>query len=200
MTTHEKYTELLLWHRGVEHFDYGPIIDWAIELIRNGQETENVLILASFSKPIDSDEIRPYVTGALKELGLEEKYGKYSNIAQVHYAVEQILADAEVRKHLSELYQLSLESNFEPGLNPFYLLYHAWSSLEADGSNYYYEGVTLENIKEALHQEAENWKDQYVHGIEQEAPPAHTKRPVLQGESVKKHSIWARIKKFVHKF
>ena len=56
MTTHEKYTELLPWHRGVEHFDYGPVIDWAIELIRNGQETENVLILASFSKPIDSND------------------------------------------------------------------------------------------------------------------------------------------------
>ena len=161
MVTQEKYTELLLWHKGVDHFDYGPVIDWAIELIRNGQETENVLILASFSKPIDSDEIRPYVSGALKELGLKEKYEAYSSVAQVHYALEQILADVEVRKHLTDLYQLSLESNFEPGLNPFYLLYHAWSSLELDGINYYYEGVTLENIKEVLNQEAEWWVDQF---------------------------------------
>ena len=195
MVTQEKYTELLLWHKGVDHFDYGPVIDWAIELIRNGQETENVLILASFSKPIDSDEIRPYVTGALKELGLKEKYEAYSSVAQVHYALEQILADVNVRKHLTDLYQLSLESNFEPGLNPFYLLYHAWSSLELDGINYYYEDVTLENIKEALNQEAEWWVDKYVHGIAPGVHSTHPKRFSTQGESSKKPTIWARILK-----
>ena len=199
MITHEKYTELLQWHRGVEYFDYGPVIDWAIELIRNGQETENVLILASFSKPIDSDEIRPYVTGALKELNLKEKYGEFSMVAQVHYTVEQILADNEARKHLSELYQLSLNSDFEPGLSPFYQLYHAWSSLELDGHNYYYEGVTLENIRETLIQEAENWKDEYVHGLERKVPAIHTGLPGPQGENVEKYSIWASILKWVRR-
>jgi len=195
LITQEKYTELLLWHKGVDHFDYGPVIDWAIELIRNGQETENVLILASFSKPIDSDEIRPYVSGALKELGLKEKYEAYSSVAQVHYALEQILADVDVRKHLTDLYQLSLESNFEPGLNPFYLLYHAWSSLELDGINYYYEDVTLENIKEALNQEAEWWVDKYVHGIAPGVSSTHPKRFSPQVETSKKHGIWTRILK-----
>jgi len=199
LMTHEKYTELLQWHKGVEHFDYGPVIDWAIELIRDGQETENILILASFSKPIDSDEIRPYVTGALKELNLKEKYGEFSMFAQAHYSVEQILANAEVRKHLSELYQVSLNSNIEPDLTPFSMLYHAWSSLEADGYNYYYEGVTLENIRETLIQEAENWKEEYVHGIELKAPATHTKLPSTQSENIEKYSIWASIMKFVRR-
>jgi hypothetical protein len=199
LITQEKYTELLLWHKGVEHFDYGPVIDWAIELIRNGQETENVLILASFSKPIDSDEIRPYVSGALKELGLKEKYEAYSSIAQTHYALAQILADVEVRRHLTDLYQVSLESNFEPGLNPFYLLYHAWSSLETDGTNYYYEDVTLENIKEALNQEAEMWINQYVHGMEPEVSSMQPNQFSPQGEPSKKPSIWARILRLVRR-
>lgn len=65
--THQKYTELLQWQKAIEHFDYNPAVDWAIELIRNGVTSENVLIVASFSKPVDREEIRPYITGALKE-------------------------------------------------------------------------------------------------------------------------------------
>ena len=65
--THQKYTELLQWHKAIEHFDYNPAVDWAIELIRNGVTSENVLIVASFSKPVDREEIRPYIAGALKE-------------------------------------------------------------------------------------------------------------------------------------
>lgn len=59
MTNHDKYTELLLWHNGIENFDYAPAIDWAIELLKKGIETENVLIVASFSKPVEREEIKP---------------------------------------------------------------------------------------------------------------------------------------------
>ena len=65
--THQKYTELLQWQKAIEHFDYNPAVDWAIELIRNGVTSENELIVASFSKPVDREEIRPYIAGALKE-------------------------------------------------------------------------------------------------------------------------------------
>ena len=134
MVNHEKYTEILQWHNGIEYFDYNPAIDWAIELIRNGIETENVLIVASFSKPVDRDEIKPYIIGALNELNLTEKYREiqrntekyreYSIIANAHYHLEQILNDYEIRKNLTKLYEICLNADMDRRLIPFYLLYH----------------------------------------------------------------------------
>jgi len=158
----EKYTETLRCHHGIEYFDYNPVIDWAIELIKNGIESENVLILASFSKPVDREEIKPYVTAALKELNLTEKYTAYSVDASVHYYIEQILNDCEIRKNLCLLHTLYIESNNKDSLNAFYLLYECWGDLEQTGENYYFEGVDLDNIEEALKTEAQIWMDNYL--------------------------------------
>lgn len=162
MIHHEKYTEILQWHHGIEHFDYNPAIDWAIELIRNGRDSENILIVASFSKPVAREEIKPYISGALKELNLNEKYGDYSIIANAHYYLEQILNDYEIRKNLRKLYEICLNADMDQRLIPFYLLYHAWGDLEEIGENYYYEGADLKNIEEVLKKQAQIWIDQYV--------------------------------------
>lgn len=165
MINYEKYTELLQWHRGVELFDYNLAIDWAIHMLDNDIETENILIIASFSKPVDREEIKPYISGVLQDLNLEEKHGHYSIITYTHYCLEQILVNYELRKNLRVLYNLCLEVDHRSGLNTFYLLYHAWWSLEEDGCNYYFEGADLHNIESVLKSEARNWIDEYIHGI-----------------------------------
>ena len=162
MINHEKYTELIQWHNCVEHFNYNHAVDWAIELIRNDIESENVLIIASFSKPVGRDEIKPYITGVLRELNLIEKYDKYSLIANVHYHLEQILKGYEIEQNLSELYTLHLNTNDEKGLMPFYLLYHGWCELEEIGANYYFEGANLDNIEEIIKEQAQIWIDKYI--------------------------------------
>lgn len=163
---YKKYTELLQWHNAIEHFDYNLSIDWAIELIRNGIESEYVLIVASFAKPVERDEIKPYITGALKELNLIEKYGEYSTIANTHYHLELILNDIEIRKNIRKLSDIYLNSNYDKGLLPFYLLYHGWDELEQIGANYYFEGANLDNIEEVIKEQAKIWIDKYIHGKE----------------------------------
>ena len=195
MYKHDRYTEILQWHNGIAHFDYDLSIDWAIELIRRGVESENVLIVASFSKPVDREEIRPYISGALKELGLAEKYGDYSLIANAHYDLDQILNGHEVRGNLFKLKSLYLETDFDRRLQPFYLLYHAWRALEEYGENYYFEGVDLNNIELVLKQQAQLWIDEYVHGksiIAPSGPSLSGKDNSLQKESPK--SLWQWIK------
>lgn len=197
--SYEKYTEILQWHNGIENFDYNPVIDWAIELIRNGIETDNVLILASFSKPVDRTEIKPYITRALKELNLTEKYGEYSIIANAHYYLEQILNDCEIRKNLTKLYEICLNADMDSRLMPFYLLYHGWDELEQIGGNYYFEGADLNNIEKVIKEQAQIWIDKFVYGKEtdekievMQLTPNVTK---LKDETVRK-SIWQSIKKY----
>ncbi|MEM6844017.1 MAG: hypothetical protein AAF632_17450 [Bacteroidota bacterium] len=200
MIDHEKYTEILQWHNGIEYFDYNPSIDWAIELIRNGKESENILIVASFSKPVDREEIKPYITGALKELNLNEKYGEYSIVANAHYYLEQILNDYEIRKNLTKLYEICLNADMDSRLMPFYLLYHGWDELEEIGANYYFEGADLDNIEEVIKEQAKIWIDKYVYGkeieekIEKDFKTEGTEKSKNQTEEMKEKSLWRMIK------
>lgn len=169
MFDHKKYTEILQWHNAIEHFDYNPAIDWAIALIKNGIESENVLIVASFSKPVDRHEIKPYISGALKELKLNEKYGKYSIITNTHYYLDQILNDYQIRGNLTKIYNLCLNAKLDERLMPFYLLYHGWDELEQIGANYYFKGANLDNMEEVVKEQAQIWIDKYIHGKEVES-------------------------------
>ncbi len=199
MINHEKYTELIQWHNAIEFFDYNPAIDWAMEFIKRGTETENLLIVASFSKPVDSYEIKPYISGAIRDLNLEEKYGAYSIIANIHYHLELILEDYETRLNLRELYKLCVNTNYEFGLTTFYLLHHAWLDLEEDRYNYYYKGVTLDNIDRILKKQAKNWIDRYVLGIENEMVENTSQLNVPKKTKSKNNSIWTAIKKVLAK-
>lgn len=202
MIDHEKYTEILQWHNGIEHFDYDPAIDWAIELIRNGIESENILIVASFSKPVDREEIKPYITGALKELNLTEKYGEYALVANAHYYLEQILNDYEIRKNLSKLHEICLNADMDSRLMPFYLLYHGWDELEEIGVNYYFEGADLDNIEEVIKEQARIWIDKYVYGKET-IEKIEQKEVSLKGNNLKEETnrktIWQSIKNIWNK-
>jgi len=201
LINHDKYTELILWHNAIEFFDYNPAIDWAMRFIEQGKETENILIVASFSKPVDSYEIKPYVSGAIKELNLEEKYGKYSTIANAHYHLELILESHETRLNLRGLYKLCNNTNHEFGLTTFYLLYHAWSDLEEEGYNFYYEGATLENIDEKLKEEARIWIDKYILGKDEVILREDESNGLneVKDDKIGKRSMWIWIKRFLKK-
>lgn len=197
MFNHKKYTEILQWHNGIEYFDYDLAIDWAVELIQNGIESENVLIVASFSKPVDREEIKPYISGALQELNLTEKYGNYSITANAHYHLDQILNDYKIRENLNELHRLCLSAGYKKGLMPFYLLHHGWCELEEIGVNYCFEGADLDNIEIVIKKQAQIWIDKYIHGISveikvEEAP----KKSKPLNEKTNGKSIWKSIKNF----
>lgn len=178
LTDFEKYTVLLQGHKGIDLFDYDTAVDWAIDMLRRGVETENMLIISSFSKPVDKEEIKPYVSGVLKDLGLEEKTSEQSIIAHAHYYLARILEHVEERKNLSALYKLCLEADYKYGLTPFYLLWFAWSDLEEKGYNYYYETATLDNFEDILKTEAESWINKYIHGIDKEEQPQSGRKEV----------------------
>jgi len=158
----KRYIELLQWHKGVEYFDYDLTVDWAIEMIRQGLETENVLIIASFSKPVDKYEIKPYVSAVLKDLKLNEKIGEFSIISNAYYYIHQILDNYYVRKNLGILCRIHLHHDLPTYTQPFYLLYHAWNDLESNGSNYYYQGANLENIDSILKKEANLFVEKFI--------------------------------------
>ncbi|MCH2231158.1 MAG: hypothetical protein MK105_12520 [Crocinitomicaceae bacterium] len=156
----DKY-QLVQYHLGIDHFDYNIAIEWAIELMKEGKDSDNICMLASFSKPTDSEEIKPYLSEVLTELNLEEKTGSEAVIALISFYMNQILANNNIRGYLTELCGIIYEKdglqNDTYNLMNFYLLHHGWSQLEDIGVNHYFAGASLNNIEEVVRDQAENW-------------------------------------------
>jgi hypothetical protein len=152
-------TALIQAHKSINLFNYSLAVNWAIEQLQVGNETPNILMLASFGPPIDRFEIKPYIAAALGDLGLQEVEGEKAVKAVIRYYATEILLNHAVRTNLRALFELALQYNEGFGFNllPFYLLYYAWEDLDHMGYNYYYDGTTLENIESILKEEAYNW-------------------------------------------
>lgn len=161
---------LVPYHKGIEHFNYDLTVDWAIDLIERGIETDNVLMLASFSKPVDSVEIRPYVSAVLADLDMGEREGDEAFLELIHYYLKHILNDNSIRGYLTKLDDLYFEKDCfnnddKYGLASFYLLYHGWEELEDVGTNYYFEGADLNNIEDIIKEQARIWIDKFITGV-----------------------------------
>ena len=193
MVDYDKYTELLQWHKGVELFDYNPVIEWSIHMLQKGIETENMLILASFSKPVEREEIKPYVSGVLKDLKLEEKVGEYSIVSNCYYHVQQIIGEHEKRKNLSSLYNIHLENNYPEYTTPFFLLYHGWSDLETEGFNYYYDGATLKNIESVVNLESQKFISKYINKDELKTNEIENELRKTTNQSGHKSTLWSKL-------
>ena len=158
------HPEFIQCHNGLKNFNYNLAVEWAIDLIRNGVETKNILMLASFSKPIDSYQIKPYVSAVLRDFNLVEKNGDEAVFALIHFYLTEILQHISIRRFLNSLYELYMEKDsfpFSKGhkfrLQPFYLLYHGWNDLDENGSNYHFEDANLDNIEEVIKEQARIW-------------------------------------------
>lgn len=154
-------SKLIQCHKGISNFNYDITVDWALELLNSGVETENVFMLASFSKPVDSREIKPYVSAVLNELKLSEKEGNEAIISKINYHLAEIIQDKSIRNNLKFLYEICLDNNYGFGLMKFYLLYHGWDELDEMGVNFYYDGADKSNIEKIIKEEAKNWLDKY---------------------------------------
>ena len=166
MSDNQEIQRLVQSHKALKPFDYKVAVDWAIELIREGRETDNVLMLASFSEPIEKYEISPYITAVLNEFGLEELECDDALIAQTHFLLIKILRNEAIRENLQSLIQVCINNDYDKRIMDFYLLFHGWWELEDIGANYYYDGADLSNIESVLKLEAKIWIDKYVHGKE----------------------------------
>lgn len=162
LTETSKLTRLVQSHKGFAPFNYDFCIDWAIDLLEKGVITSNIEILASFSKPTNAWEVKPYVQNILKEFSLEEFEGEKALQSKSYYYIWSILNnDGDIISHLGKLCSLCIESDYEKNILPFYLLKHSWVDLHDLGMSCHYENVTLENFNSAVLKEAGIWMDNF---------------------------------------
>ena len=111
-------------------FNSDECVDWAIEMLELGHETEHLLILAGLSKPTNYFETTDYLRRVLQELGLEERTGLEGMFNYCTYYILKIAKGRNVRLNLNRIVSFCQTKCYEESIYDFYLLYWAWDDLD----------------------------------------------------------------------
>ena len=154
-----KLTYKIVANSIIDDFNFDIIVDWAIELLEEGVETENIQIIAGLKKPVNYFESKKYLEDTLKELGLDKFTEKQKIICYSSFYIQMIAAGKDVRHNLSMIYKFCQKMDYEDTTYDFYLLYWAWGDLEYQDYNHYWESAKRNNIESIVISTAKEWVD-----------------------------------------
>jgi hypothetical protein len=142
-----------------DFFDFDLIEDWAIELINLGCENEALYTLATFYKPINPDEIMPYLKRTFLELNLKEKYNDEAEICCARYYFNKVVKGEDVGTNLfrAAIFCDGNGRNTHPDKEfNFGVLSEIWFDMKYN-AEYSYNGVNVNNIEQEVITKAKWW-------------------------------------------
>ena len=158
-------------YRAIEPVDSNESIDWAVEMMLVGYESQALDILAGILKPTTYREVIDYVEAAVRELGLQMKTGEDALLSYASYYLRHMANGQEVKAHLKALYKFYTVSEpyFEPPFHDFYRLYWAWHDIDYFEQHptgyathdFYWAGSDKTNIESFVIGEAKKWMERY---------------------------------------
>ena len=104
------------------------VVDWAVEMMQLGYESENLYILAGLTKPILYAETAGYLRSTLSDLGFKELSGDDAKLSYASYYVRLLSKGEDVRQHLKNIFNHPFDI-FDCTYN-FRLLYWAWEDFD----------------------------------------------------------------------
>ena len=150
-------TNYILSFNSLDYLNADLIEEWIFELINLGYKSDAIYMLASFSKPIDLAEIKPYLKRVFNEFNLKEKTGFEAKKSFIKYHLNQIANSENIRGNLRKVIDLYYDFESDLDITDFYLLYYAWEELEEIKVNFYYPNVDLGNIEKVVIEKALIW-------------------------------------------
>ncbi len=125
-------------------------IDWTVDMLMNGFDTEHLVILAGISSPYDQFELQPLTEKVLAELGLD--YSDKTKVINgyIRYLIEQGTDDnldiVSALKLLRELKDFYYELDCDANLAIFFALYWGVDDLQEADVQWYVEGMDRSNM------------------------------------------------------
>ncbi|MEG0851433.1 MAG: hypothetical protein RSH24_16330 [Flavobacterium sp.] len=153
----EILTDYILVFHTYKFLNIDLIEDWVIELINLGYESEAIYTLACFYKPIDYDEIKPYLEAVFLELNLTTKNEEESQKSHIRYFLNKIVKRENVRGNLKNMLHFYFEFAVDKDIVDFSVLQYVWDDLSAGEVNWYYKDLNLDTIEEEVIEKAEKW-------------------------------------------
>ncbi|WP_222535421.1 hypothetical protein [Pedobacter polysacchareus] len=142
-----KYTAAILAYKSLNRDIDKTCIDWAVDMLMEGFDTEHLVILSGISPPYEQFELQKIADKALEELQLD-----YSDRDQIIKDYINYLSKEALNNQIEPLYALRLirdiylELDHEKSLQQFYLLYYAKYDLLDSENQWYIDGIDRSNI------------------------------------------------------
>ncbi len=138
-------------------------IDWAVDMLMAGFDTESLVILAGESEPYNQFELQRLTDKVFNELNLN-----YSDKKQIVEDYNYYLIDGALNnkfdsfKVLGILKDICIELDYDKTLYNFYSLYFAKDDLMDSGFQWYWKGATIENIDNIITEYMVKWRSDYL--------------------------------------
>ena len=134
-------------------------VDWAVEMLTAGFDTENLTILAGESEPFNQFQLQDLTTKVLDELQLDYADKEQTIKNYVCYLIDKVLdKEIETVKALEILKDICIELGMEDYLMHFYLLYFTKTDLLESENQYYLDGIDRSNIDTVIADYFATWK------------------------------------------
>jgi hypothetical protein len=137
-------------------------IDWAMEMIEAGFQSDNLYILAGMTKPFNQFELQELTNNVIRDLHLD--YDDKDTVIRnyVYFIITNGINNPDsYLKVLRELKDICIGLGMEKEYIDFYLLYFAKDDLTESENQWYWDGATRENIDEIIKSQFIKWKTEY---------------------------------------
>jgi hypothetical protein len=133
-------------------------VDWAIEMIRAGYESENLYELAGISRPYNQFELHDLTNKVLKDLKLDFSDNEIVIRNYVYFLTSNSINKPETYlKTLRELKNICTDLELDKEYMDFYLLYFAKEDLTESENQWYWNGADRTNIDSIIREKFESW-------------------------------------------
>jgi hypothetical protein len=130
-------------------------IDWAIEMIEAGYESENLYMLAGETKPYDQSQLQELTNKVFQDLNLDYSDRDASTRNYVYHLILSSIDHPETYfRMLRELRDIYYS---DARYLDFFLLYYAKGDLAIDEVQWYWDGANRENIDQIIRAKFETW-------------------------------------------
>ena len=153
----ESTYEILAW----KHFNLAvdeKWIQWAVEMLIEGFETEHLIELAGILKPYNQHELCYLTDKVFKELNLDYLNQDKVMTDYITFLGKQVLkGKRDLLETLRILHDIFIENDLLDILTDFNYLYWAKEDLIRSEEQYYWEGADRSNIDQICIQHFEDW-------------------------------------------
>ncbi|MDR1847591.1 MAG: hypothetical protein LBR17_05690 [Bacteroidales bacterium] len=145
----EKFTYVLLVERIIGNPDSKKLVDWALEVLQQGYESENLYILAGLDND-STEEREKFFEKSLEDLNMEypKTEEEHLKFYAVYIAEQVVKKEIDVITGLRKMYEIAVKSQYNELYMYFYSLEDEVNLLLNGFGSLFISDLTLENYKD----------------------------------------------------
>jgi hypothetical protein len=135
-------------------------VEWALEMMEAGYESDNLYILAGITKPYNQFELQVLTDKVIADLNLETSDKSLAIRNYIYYILSTTIN--EPSKYLStlrEVKDICIDLDMEKEYMDFYLLYFAKDDLNDSENQWYWDGADRNNIDKIIKDKFQEYID-----------------------------------------